>query len=494
MKKFTLLFFTVLAFMTVKANNIQVSNVSLTGQNTGSDFVFVEFDLSWENSWRINVGPSNWDAAWVFIKYRVNGGDWHHARLNYSNGTSDGHVVPSGVAIRTVNDGLSYGLGSFIYRSANGSGNNDWQNIRLRWNYGLNGVGDNDLVDVQVFALEMVYVPQGSFSLGGGTGTEAGKLFAFPNTQTSYQVNSENAINVGASAGSIYYLTGLGTPGDQLGPIPAAFPKGYGGFYCMKYEMSQDQWVSFFNTLTDAQKVNHDVTDALHKNSDITLGGNTIAWSGTGSATTSTPTRAMNYVNWSDCNAYLDWAALRPLTELEYEKACRGPLATVANEYAWGNSSIYTGGAFTVTNPGTENETITNMPTGVGISINNSTAFGLGGPLRCGIIAASAVNKTREESGGTYYGIMEMCGNVYERLVSIGSAEGRGFNGLNGNGELNGAGSADVANWVNTGSYRGAGYPNPPDRMRVNDRWDGQNVSALANSRVGATRGARSMN
>jgi hypothetical protein len=35
------------------ANNIQVSNVTVTGKNTTSDFVLVQFDLTWENSWRI---------------------------------------------------------------------------------------------------------------------------------------------------------------------------------------------------------------------------------------------------------------------------------------------------------------------------------------------------------------------------------------------------------------------------------------------------------
>jgi hypothetical protein len=28
------------------------------------------------------------------------------------------------------------------------------------------------------------------------------------------------------------------------------------------------------------------------------------------------------------------------MTELEYEKACRGPLMPVANEYAWGTTTI----------------------------------------------------------------------------------------------------------------------------------------------------------
>lgn len=149
------------SIFSVQANNIQVSNVSLTGQVSASDYTYVEFDLSWENSWRISVGPANYDAAWVFIKFR-NGANWSHASLNYVDGSNDGHAAPIGATINTTSDGV----GVFIYRDADGSGNVNWQNIQLRWNYGTNNVDDDDLVDVQVFAIEMVYVPDGSFQLG----------------------------------------------------------------------------------------------------------------------------------------------------------------------------------------------------------------------------------------------------------------------------------------------------------------------------------------
>jgi formylglycine-generating enzyme required for sulfatase activity len=43
----------------------------------------------------------------------------------------------------------------------------------------------------------------------------------------------------------------------------------------------------------------------------------------------------MNILSWFDVAAYLDWAALRPMTELEFEKVCRGPENRIAGEYAW---------------------------------------------------------------------------------------------------------------------------------------------------------------
>jgi len=55
-------------------NTISISNGHLTGKNTTDHFVLVEFDISWENSWRDDLpgtgqaAPYNWDAAWVFVK------------------------------------------------------------------------------------------------------------------------------------------------------------------------------------------------------------------------------------------------------------------------------------------------------------------------------------------------------------------------------------------------------------------------------------------
>ena len=41
---------------------------------------------------------------------------------------------------------------------------------------------------------------------------------------------------------------------------------------------------------------------------------------------------------WDDAIRYSAWVGLRPMTELEFEKACRGPLATVDGEFPWGDT------------------------------------------------------------------------------------------------------------------------------------------------------------
>ena len=117
------------SFHFVSANDIKVENISLVNQNTTDDYTWIKFDLSWDNSWRTSNGPMNWDAAWVFAKFRVGSGAWQHANIHYIDGINDGHSGPAGVAFNTTNDEK----GCFIYRSVDGSGNVQWNNIHLRW-------------------------------------------------------------------------------------------------------------------------------------------------------------------------------------------------------------------------------------------------------------------------------------------------------------------------------------------------------------------------
>ena len=227
------------------ANNVTVSNVTLTGQDATNDYTFVEFDTSWENSWRTSSAPNNWDAVWVFVKYKVGSGAWLHATLS---GTAGQHTAPSGSTITPSSDGK----GAFIYRSADGSGTVSLSDARLRWNYGTDGVADNAQVTLKAIATEMVCVPQGSFSLGsGGTGTS--EFYLYPTTTNPYLVSSENAITVGSNTSNLYYSSSA-NGGDQLGTITAAFPKGYTAFYCMKYDITQEQYVDFLNTLDRTQQ------------------------------------------------------------------------------------------------------------------------------------------------------------------------------------------------------------------------------------------------
>jgi len=491
--KFNLLFF--LLFSTgLLANNIEVTNISLTGQNTVDNYTLVQFDLSWENSWRISSGPSNYDGAWVFIKFKENSGNWEHGTINYVDGTAagDGHTEAAGSTVKTTADGI----GVFVYRNADGNGNVNFSEVQLRWNYGTDNVADGSIVDVQVFAIEMVYIPEGEYPLGSTTsGSEVDHfytntgIFGFRDT---YQVESENSIPVSTTTGDLYYdMVAFENNGDQMGPIPAAFPKGFAAFWSMKYEITEDQWVCFFNSLTETQKTARDVTDATHKNSDAVISRNTIAWTA-GNATTSAPGRAINFLSYEDNAAYYDWTGLRFMTELEYEKASKGP-THILNMLASGSPSAYDN-AYTIINDGQENANVSDP--GENITNINYTETDPGGPMRVGIFASSAINPTRIETGGSYYGVMELSGNVYERVIGVGTPINRAYTGNHGNGEILSSGNHNVVDWPAVGSegavaYRGGCWINTLDLCRVADRTSSAILSSITNSRIGA-RGARS--
>jgi hypothetical protein len=458
----------------LNANNITVTNVKLTGQNTAEEFTLVQFDISWENSWRTSSGPNNWDAAWVFVKYRItvaNGGDglWKHTWLN-----DIGHTAPGGSTINiglltpgtAFNTTVNPGLGAFIYRSSDGAGTNTFTNVKLRWNYGVNyktgttPIGDNDVVDIQVFAIEMVFVSTGTFELGSG-GTETQPFYKYPTTTNTYPVYSEAEITVGTTAGNLYYAANneYSYGGDQAGPIPADFPKGYNAFYCMKYEISQQEYVDFLNSLTQAQ-ANTRKYDKPIDNFRYEIGGSEV-----GSYTTTNPYVACNWLSWADVAAYLDWSGLRPMTELEFEKACRGTMSAIANQYAWGSTDItaVTG----ISNGGASNETANNS--GANACYGNN---GTGGPMRVGTFATAS--STREQAGATYYGIMEMSGNLWEYSVTVGNPTGRTYTGTHGDGTLDALGDADAYTWPGTDAdgagSRGADWWDDAPFLQSSDR------------------------
>lgn len=492
--------------ITLFANGIQVSNVILTKQNNTDNTAMVQFDLSWQNSWRwtnntgrvVYVGVKSggsgytssptvsfsggggtgaaatasvsngrvsgititnagsgytsvpsvsfsgsggasadahirswWDAAWVFVKFRVGNGDWQHAILSSSN---TDHITPSSSIVNATSDGM----GVFIYRSTNGSGANDFKGIQLRWNYGANSVSDDATVQLRVFAIEMVYIP------GGHTF----RIHDFDQAPSSFKEISTATANT--SAGNPQGLTDLN----------ANWPNGYNAYYCMKYELSQGQYRDFLNTLTREQQNTRTATSLAEGITNITnrfVMSNTSTISnrngircnatvdanqpiifycdfdadGIPNETTDGEWIACNFLNWGDGTAYLDWAGLRPMTEMEFEKAGRGAASFVNGEFAWGNnvianSSNSSTANYTITGSGTANENInSNYVTTGGNALYAFTESSILGPARVGIFAANTSNFSRETSGASYYGIMELSGNLWERTVPTGlSTEG----------------------------------------------------------------------
>ena len=411
----------------------------------------------------------------MFIKFRIgNTGQWQHAWLDES-----GHIPPSGTIIETglvrpdttFNLATNPGMGIFIYRSANGSGSfPSTDSVRLRWNYGAQGISDNAHIEVKVFAVEMVYIPQGSFAVGDSS-------VSVPPQFTLTTINTGNARTVPSGTGSLGGAAG-GFPTGQSTPVSSSWPNGYNAFYCMKYEVSQQQYVDFLNSLNKTQQINRTVsiTNLVYAMTGNPPGGPSNFRNGIRCSNLSPSSPgpvsffcdiigqnnggypndgrwiACNHLGWLDLESYLDWSGLRPMTELEYEKACRGSLLPVSGEYAWCNPTLSPNPTAT-TNGGYDYEAF-DPPIA-----NANYLSQIGGPLRVGAFATSATS-TRQSAGASYYGALDMTGNIYEYVVSIGTATGLSFTGLHGNGSINSAGSYDVANWpdnsLNTGGRGGS--------------------------------------
>jgi len=167
------------------------------------------------------------------------------------------------------------------------------------------------------------------------------------------------------------------------------------------------------------------------------------------------------------------------MTELEFEKVCRGPNSAVAGEYAWGNANI-AGLVYTLSNDGQYNEAIaTNYASDpTGNASYWATDGSINGPLRCGIFATSS--STRAEAGASYYGVMELSGNLLERPVTLGNSNGRSFLGSHGDGSLSTNGHATNSDWPGesggevtgaTGSgFRGGSWVDDATIFRVSGR------------------------
>lgn len=495
-------------------SGIDVTNISLGTRNAGTGNAPVNFDISWSNSWRSTGGgapaPNNWDAAWVFVKFRKNGGDWSHATLS-----DTGHTVPSGASLdvglkdtsTSYNISTNPGVGVFIYRSADGVGTFTKTGFSLIWKFAQDGVSTGDTVDIQVHAIEMVYIPDGAFFVGDN-GTSTSALQQGSADSDPWYIGSESAIVTGNQAGTgtgtgetdaeFYYVQSGWSPEDSSGTvftIPAEFPKGYRRFYMMKGEIDQNQWVAFFNLLTTGQKSTRDVTASASagKNSDSLISRNNVSWT-SGDATL--PDQggganyhhvAMNYLSWGDAMAYLDWAGLRPMSELEFERAARGPYRAVSGEYAWGSSSATQ--VTSISNAGTATES-----SGAAANLVYGNHANVQGPMRVGAMAYG--DATRIESGAGYYGALDLSGNLLEPTVTIGNSTGRSFEGyLHGDGSLNGSGDANVSSWPGTsgqgGGWRGGNWNSWPDQSRVSDRYHAAATSALRSEDSGG-RGVRS--
>ena len=462
--------FLCLSSSSLLANNPIIGAPTVVGGN-------LQFTIQWDNSWNTALGPGNYDAVWVFVKRQVCGGTqtWNHSLLSTVSGN---HSVTGGVL---QVDAVSDGVGVFIRRSAAGNGNIASSIVTLNLQTAANLV-DN----FQVFGVEMVYIPTGNFIIGDGS-----SQYTFNGTTITAATQAAGFANANA-----YQSSGHGS----FGALPAAYPQGYNAFYCMKYEVSQEQYVKYLNSLTFTQQIARtNISPASATGSwPIQTASPNNARNGirimTPGTATTTPAIygcdlnvngiyneaadgqnvACNWLSWPDLMTYLDWSGLRPMTEMEYEKVARGSgVPLVANEYVWGNTTILQATSGALTNGGQGAEVSTASGNGLcAYGSANSTTFG---PLRCGFAAGAAT--TRVQAGASYYGVMDMSGNVFEQCVGGYNFNYSSFNGLNGDGTITAAGLFNTANWPTAGGGQAGGIARggsfnsgAPGELRLSDR------------------------
>ena len=347
-----------LSLPAARANNVAVSGVVLQNKNLGEGTIDIKFNLSQNNTFSGTDGNGQefYDAIWVFVKYWVEGVNgettgWSHATL-----TSGGSISP-----------VSGGKGAFARVG---------DNQVLRWNYGADGVSGSATVKVSLCAIEMVYIPAGGFvynaaGIGGSTFNNYGG-------GSQATVSSAGDIPSGAASG---------------------WPNGYNAFYIAKYEVSQGQYADFLNMLSAAEAQARYPNTSANRCSLTFTSGNPYG----SRYAASSPNRSMNQTSWDDVKAYASWCALRPLTEMEFEKAARGGGAGTI-KYPWGN-----------TEPSTSTYPFDGATFSQYYANYNNTS---GGPVNVGHYLSGDITRSNAEKGASVYGVTDLAGNNWEHLIN----------------------------------------------------------------------------
>lgn len=436
-----------------------------------ADSTFATVELSWARSWRDGPGSTrgNHDGLWVFAKVRGADERWRHLPLA---------VAEAGTGYTAERSGDD--LGAFVFRSVPGEGDASTR-LTLRWS------AAGEWHAVRLFAWPVVYVPQGAFDVGDGSATTPGRFHDGGDPTRPFRVTGA-PIDLAPHAGALWadersWPLPSGVPGPspwdgRTGRLPAAFPTGHEPFWILRYEVTQGQYADFLDTLAQRQaearapspqdfaSVGRPRPDN-YRHSLARNAGRWAAWQ---------PLWSMNWLTWEDGIALADWAGLRPMTELEFEKAARGPQPALPGEYAWGTTRI-------VAIRGFDGKDGSGQERATPLDANTSWSPSAQDRPLLGPYAASALadRATREGRGESFWGIADLSGNVIEMAVSAGLDAGRAFVPRHGDGGLAADGAANVECWPRMGArsgafgafgygYRGGDFYNPETDLRTSSR------------------------
>ena len=408
----------------VFANNVAVTNVEL--KNPTGSTVEVEFDLSQDNAFGdLTDGNSATfsDYIWIFVKFDTDSiaeetSGWSHATLATSGASANVSVS-------------SDGKGAFIKAS------DATTNMKVIWNYTADGVVSTESARVKVMAIEMVYIPQGQFVYNaGGIGGSGTNNFGGGSQVT---VDQTSDVPSGASTG---------------------WPNGYSAFYIGKYEVSQGQYADFLNTIADTEASNRFSATSNNRYTITYTSGNAYG----SRYAASSPNRSANFISWDDAKAYLSWAALRPMTEMEFEKAARGG-GSGTSTYPWGD---------------TDPSTTTYSYDGTTISqyyanYKNTSS----GPIDVGHYLSGDIARTNAQTGASPYGVTDLAGNNWEHLINCAATT----TPAEGDGSL-----TPPASWPGASSgkgLRGGSWYNSSGDDRVSGRYNASWTKVERNISVG---------
>jgi formylglycine-generating enzyme required for sulfatase activity len=375
-------------FISLVANcsNLQVGEVRILNHKQ------ISVNLGWSQCWNLKGrrAPFNHDAVYLFLKGK-------------QSNTESISLPMASVSMKST-------LVSAKLKSVGVVFETETQDTALRFTAII------DLVtplsqgnwDISAYALEMVYIPEGSFWLGDSL--------------------SNNTL--GGKNGSPLLIDGNPKPIFQIGDTNALSnnnTSGFSSFYLMKQEISQASYTDFLNNISkeeaevlapsiftfpiaDSRRNRCFITKVNGKfGTDANQNGILDEWNDGGSV-------ACNWLTNKQLLAYLSWAGLRPFTELEFEKACRGPLKPKAKEFAWGTQ--YATDANTITQSGTSAEKVSEIGNDSSGLTNHALLAGnlyLEGPIRSGFEFFRTSN--RVIAGAGYHGNADLSGNLWEQCL-----------------------------------------------------------------------------
>ncbi len=304
-----------------------------------------------------------------------------------------------------------------------------------------------------------IYVNQNDMPGGSAGNPPLLKNVAMSTADLSQVV--DNSVIVHSPTSLMGWQEGLAAADGDIweGTTDLNYPNGYPAFWAMKYEISQEQYVTFLNKLTADQQRARTLGVAMENLSegDYVFGNDRkqpafrngirmMKYEKRGEpmvfdigGTDVDPTLACNYLTPNDMLAYADWTGLRPMSEMEYEKMCRSfyPTEPLRGEYPWHTTSL------------SKVSVLADRATRAERPLNGAENVNFGavvqGPLRCGAFVAGAQN--REQTGAGFWGNMELAGNLAELYYNV-NTEGRAFRGIlagqHGDGKLSDLGECNV--------------------------------------------------